>query len=103
MEASLGGRPRCPGPFSTPGALEPRLGRSIQCNLDDDQGDALHFRGMYGILDDIRVSSPGLNERVTSGEPSRIALYEDFFLVGFRLPLHPFILSFLDNYRLVLA
>lgn len=65
------------------------------------RADALCLQGVYRILDDVRVLVPSLDDSVTSREPGKIALYEDFFLAGFYLPLHPFIRSFLNNYNLV--
>lgn len=38
-----------------------------------------------------------------SSDPGWIALYEDYFLTGLHLLLHPFFLSFLGHYRLVPA
>lgn len=57
----------------------------------------------YRIPDSVRLSVPGSGEQIMSGGLGQIALYEDFFLGGLYLPLHPFLLSFLSNFGLVPA
>lgn len=61
------------------------------------------FRRMYEIPDHIKMSAPSPNDKVTSGPKGRIAIYEAFLQAGFCLPFHPFILTLLDQYRLVPA
>ena len=67
------------------------------------EDDLSLLREVYGILESTRLSLSRPGDRVTLSGPGRIAFYEDFLLGGLRFPLHPFFLSFLSHYRLVLA
>lgn len=55
------------------------------------------------VINQVIISAPDLEEWVTLDGSGLLALYEEFFPTSFQLPLHPFILSFLDHYRLVPA
>lgn len=63
----------------------------------------LHLQRIYGILDYIRFFALDPSDRVISSLKRGIAFYEAFLYAGLYLPFHPFILTLLDWYCLVLA
>lgn len=65
--------------------------------------DAIHLRGMYGVPNNVMIIVRNHSDRVTSSSEGGIALYKGFFHTRLCLPLHLFILSFLDHYWLFFA
>lgn len=57
----------------------------------------------YKFPNYIHVHTPRLDDRVTFGPSSYLAMYEEFFHDGLQLSLHPFILIVLDLYWIILA
>ena len=61
------------------------------------------LRDLYQILDCVEFRPPGPSDQPTRPPPGSMFVYQDFFLKGLRLPLHPFFRYALLNLDISLA